>query len=178
MNCTEFEKQIVLFTELTGDELTKLTAHLKTCKTCSGLFESVDLTNNLIGRASKVNLELEDPFRLTNDIMARIRIEESRQWSLFNLSLLTLEFKYLKYAMATLSFLLVAFFGIEQFQSPATSEGVSKNESKKIVLSRKSFQELNKSRAALNLSLANRCKSPFYITKVNTDCLKQRIANK
>ena len=177
MSCTEIEKQIVLFTELTSAEQTKVTAHLSTCKSCSALLESVTHTNNLVIKSLRVNVELVDPFRLTNDIMARIKTEESKRWSLFDLSFLKFEFTYTKYAMTTLSFFLIISFGIEQFESSTTSEAISKSQSKKVVLNRKTFQEeLSKSKAAVHLILANSCKSPFNITKVNTDCLKQRMA--
>ncbi len=179
MNCKEIEKQIVLFTELTSEEKAKVTDHLTTCKGCSELFESVRHTNNLVFTASKVNVELEYPFRLTNDIMARIKTEETKRWRLFDLSFLKFEFTYVKYAMATLSLLLIVSFGIEQLQSPTTSEVTSKSQSKKVVLNRKTFQkELSKSKAAVHLILATNCKSPFNITKVNEDCLKQRMASK
>lgn len=177
MSCTEIKKQVVLFTELKSDEQAKVSAHLKVCKSCSELFESVTHTNNLVFKASKVNVELEYPFHLTNDIMARIKTEESKRWSLFNLSFLTFEFTYAKYAMATLSFLLIVAFGIEQLESPTIKKVVTSNQSNKVVLNRKTFQEeLSKSKAAVHLSLANNCKSPFNITKVNEDCMKQRMA--
>ncbi len=179
MNCKGFEKQILLFTELTSDEQTKLANHLSTCKGCSILFESVGHTNNLIARVSKVNLEIEDHIRLTNEIMTRIKNKETKWWTHFEVTLPKLELSYLKYSMATLSFLLIIGFGMEQSKLPAKRELISINEIKKVVLNRKSFQEeLNKSKASSNLSFANNCKSPFYITKVNVDCLKLRMASK
>lgn len=177
MSCTEIEKQIVLFTELTGDEQAKVLAHLSSCKNCSEFFESVRYINNLVLKASKVNLELEDSFLLTNNIMARIETEESNRRSLFDTLFPKFEFTYVKYAMATLSFLLIVSFGIEQMESPTVNEVASGNPSKKVVLNRKTFQEeLSKSKAVVHLILANNCKSPFNITKVNQDCLKQRMA--
>ncbi len=179
MSCTEIEKQIVLFTELTSAEQTKVTAHLSTCKSCWELFESVSHTNNLVFKASKVNVELEYPFRLTNYIMARIKTEESKRWSLFDIFSLKLEFNYIRYAMATLSLLLIVSFGMEQLASPTINKVAASKQAKKVVLNRKTFQEeLSKSKASLNLILANNCKSPFNITKVNEDCFKHRMASK
>lgn len=179
MNCKEFEKQILLFNELTSEDQTKLATHLATCKGCSILFESVGHTNNLITRVSKVNLEIEDPIRLTNEIMTRIKDEETKWWTHFEVTFPKLGLSYLKYSMATLSLLLIIGFGLEQSKLPITRELISINEIKKVVLNRKSFQEeLNKSKASSNLSFANNCKSPFNITKVNEDCLKQRMASK
>ncbi len=177
MSCQEFEKQIVFFTELTSEEQAKVTLHLNTCKSCSALFESTAHSNNLVLKASRVQLEIEDPFRLTNDIMARIRTEESKHWNFWNVSFLKFEFTYVKYTMTAFSFLLIAFFGIEQLHSPTIREVATTHSSKKVVLNRKMFQDkLSKSKAAVGLLLANSCKSPFNITKVNEDCVKQRIA--
>lgn len=179
MSCKEFQTQVVVFTELTSDEQSKLGTHMATCKTCSALFESVGLTNKIIARASKVNLELEDPFRLTNQVMARIKEKESKGLTQFNTAFLKFELSYLKYGMATLSLLLIIGFGLEQSRSYATRELTSISELKMVVLNRKSFQaELNKSKASANLSFGKNCKSPFNITRVNKDCLKQRIASK
>ncbi len=179
MNCTEFEKQILLFTELTSDDQTKLATHLATCKGCSILFESIGHTNNLISRVSKVNLEIEDPIRLTNEVMTRIKKEEIKWWSHFDVTFPKLELSYLKYSMATVSLLLIIGFGLEQSKLPVRSELISISEIKNVVLNRKSFQaELKKSKASANLSFVNNCKSPFNITKVNEDCLKQRMASK
>jgi hypothetical protein len=177
MNCQEVEKQIVLFTELTSEQKAKVNNHLSTCKSCSVLFESTTHTNNLVLKAAKVEMEIKDPFRLTNDIMARIKEEESKHWSFLNVSFFKLEFTYVKYTMAAFSFLLIVFFGVEQLQSQAIREVASTHSLKKVVLNRKTFQdELSKSKAAVGLLLANSCKSPFNITKVNEDCLKQRMA--
>lgn len=177
MSCQEFEKLIILFTELTDEEKAKVNAHLSTCKSCSALFESTSQANNLVLKASKVETAIKDPFRLTNDIMARIRTEKRQPWSLFDLSFLKSEFTYVKYAMAAFSFLLIVFFGMEQLHKPTIYEVASTHSSKKVVLNRKTFQdELSKSKAVESLFLANSCKSPFNITKVNEDCLKQRMA--
>ena len=110
--------------------------------------------------------------------MARIKAEESKRWSLSDISFLRFEFAFVKYAMAVVSFLAVVFFGMEQLQSPtALGEVVSKNTSKGVILNRKAFQEeLGKSKAAVNLILVNSCKSPFNITKVNQECVKQRMS--
>ncbi len=177
MSCQEFEKQIILFTELTDEEKTKVTAHLSICKSCSALFESATLTNNLVLKASKIEMENQDPFRLTNDIMARIKEEERKPWSFLKLFFLKFEFTYIKYTMAAFSFLLIAFFGMELLQSPTIHGVNATHSSKKVVLNRKTFQdELSKSKAVESLFLANSCKSPFNITKVNEDCVKQRNA--
>ena len=177
MSCREFEMQIVLFTELTGEEKAKVNAHVSTCKSCSALFESTTHTNNLVLKASKVEMELEDPFRLTNSIMDRIKTEESKRWSLLNVFFPKFEFTYVKYTMAAFSLLLIVFFGMEQLQSPTINQVAITHSSKKVVLNRKTFQEeLSKSKTAVGLLLANSCKSPFNITKVNEDCVKQRMA--
>ena len=177
MSCQEFKKQIVLFTELTSEEKVKVNNHLMTCKSCSELFESTTQTSNLVLKASKVEMEIKDPFRLTNSIMARIKEEESKHWSFLNVSFLKFEFTHIKYTMAAFSFLLIFFFGMEQLESPTKSEVATLHPSKKVVLNRKTFQdELSKSKAAVGLLLANSCKSPFNITKVNEDCMKQRMA--
>ena len=179
MSCHEFEKQIVLFTELTSEEKAMVNDHMSTCKSCSELFESTAHSSNLVLKASKVEMEIKDPFRLTNDIMARIKNEKRQPWSLLDLSFLKFEFTYVKYVMTTLSFLLIVFFGIEQLESTTMSEVISINQLNKVVLNRKTFQEeLSKSKAVINLSLTSSCKSPFNITKINTDCLKQRMALK
>lgn len=179
MSCKEFERQIVLFSELGSSEQAKVTAHLTTCGTCSELFVSANNTKKLVHRIGKVPIEIEDPFRMTNSIMARIKAEETKQWNLFNLPSFSFEFTFVKYTMAAFSFLLIIFFGMEQLQSPTRGEVISKNQSKKVILNRKFFQdELSKSKAAIHLSLANSCKSPFNITQVNADCLKQRMASK
>ena len=176
MNCKDFEEQIVLFPELSNEERAIVTEHLNSCASCMELFNSVTETVNVLREIGKVNIEIQDPFRLTNIIMARIKAKKSQPWSLFNLSFLRFELAQVKYAMSVASFLLVFTFGIEQFQSSEISgTAVSSSNSKMVILNRRTFQEeLSKSKTSV-LILANNCKSPFNIGKVNKDCLKQRM---
>ena len=179
MSCKEFERQIVLLSELASDEQAEVAVHLTACEGCSEFFESVTSTNNLVFKVSKANVALEDPLRLTNNIMTRIKTEETKRWSLFDISFPKFEFTYIKYAMATFSFLLIVSFGIEQLESPTINKVAASKQAKKVVLNRKIFQEeLSKSKAVVHLLLANSCKSPFNITKVNEECIKKRMALK
>ncbi len=181
MNCQEFERQIILFTELSEDEKLKLEVHIQNCAPCKELFASVTYTNSLIGRAAKISQVLQDPTRMTRKIMDRIKKPEHHWWSRFDFSFLDLDSQYIKYGMATISFFMIAFYGVEQMKGPYKVNGVLglplQNNSRPVIVIKKEFlKELRKGKAIAKSLLKKNCVSPFNINKVNTACIKQKMA--
>ena len=179
MNCQECERLIFEYSELTSVEKEMVNAHLGTCMSCKELFNSVSYSANLIKRAAGANPILQNPVRLTNDIMNRISKPVPHSSNLFDLNFLRFEFKHVKYAMASISIFLILLLGIEQFQfsiNNIDSQSFRKEDlSHSVILNRNDFRQgLNKSKATAKFFLANNCINPFNINQVDAQCLKQK----
>ena len=179
MSCQECERLIFEYSELTSIEKEKVNAHLEICKSCMMLFNSASYSAQLIKRAAGTIPILQNPVRLTNDIMNRISKPVPHSSNLFDFSLLRLKFKYVQYAMAAVSIFLLFFLAIEQLQFSINSledQSFRKEDLPKLViLNRNDFrQELNKSKATAKFFLANNCINPFKINQVDAQCLKQK----
>lgn len=174
MNCQEFEKQIVLFSELTPEERERVETHLATCTSCKALFESMLLLSSRTTMVGRAIPDFPDPAKLTDNIMRQIRQEQVHR----RLPLLYFPLQHVRYALAVVSVFFVFFLGVELLHIPAQSPSVTTQlESRSIVVDKGKFREaLRKSNKTGNRLLMSGCVSPFNINKVNEACLRERLA--
>ena len=174
MNCGKFEKQIVLFSELTPEERERVETHLATCTSCKALFESMLLLSSRTIMAGRAIPDFPDPTKLTDNIMRQIREEQVHR----RLPLLNFPLQHVRYALAAVSVFFVFFLGVELLHIPAQSPSVTTQlESGSIVVDKEKFRQgLRKSKNAGHRLLMSGCVSPFNLNKVNEACLRERLA--
>jgi len=179
MSCTEIEKQIILFSELTQKEQAIVNNHVQKCEACAKFYESQVSVNNLIGKGAGIQPEPRDPSRLTHNIMAAIKVQEQRRTKIFDLDSFPVPYSFARYGMAAISVGLLILFGTELLATNRFEQTAMRSVIESIVLNRRDFQEkLFHTKSMSNFSLASQCSSPFNIIKINEDCLRQRMSLK
>ena len=176
MSCTEIEKQIILFSELSIEDQDLVNIHVQECATCAKFYESQVRVNNLILQGASIQPEPRDPFSLTHNIMTAIKVQEQRRTKIFDLTSQSVQFGFARYAMAAVSVGLIIFLSAELLTPIQFENNTRQGTSESIVLNRKEFSEkLFDSKSLSSFSLASQCKSPFNSTKVNADCMRQKL---
>ena len=115
MKCSEYEKLIYLFHELNDSERRTLNEHLSECNACTKLFARIQREQEgakALFKTVPEKFENENPF-LTAKIMATIQNEHARTESMIERFLPFMRFRVLRYSMAMISVLLLAFFVAE-----------------------------------------------------------------
>lgn len=113
MNCSESEKRIYLYRELSATERRITDAHIAQCELCTALASRVVQQQEMITKARSVKPMLNNPDRLTQSIMNSVERKE-KPMSLINGMTSLLDHLFVRYAFSALSILLVALFYIEQ----------------------------------------------------------------
>lgn len=113
MNCSDFEKRIYLYRELTPIEKKLTDEHITQCESCSELATQVSQEQALIRKFSGKDFEVNDPQLLTIRIMNSIEKKEQRVGWIDGI-VTFLDSLFVRYAFGAASLLLVIFFLYEQ----------------------------------------------------------------
>ncbi len=113
MSCSEFEKRIYLYRELSATERKITDVHIAQCELCTALALRVVQQQEMINKARSVKPMLNNPGRLTQRIMNAVERKE-KPLSLFNEMTSFLDRLFVRYAFSALSILMIALFYIEQ----------------------------------------------------------------
>ncbi len=138
MNCSEFEKRIYLYRELTVTEREITDQHIAHCESCSALAAQVFQQQEMVRMVSSVKSTVKDPEWLTQRIMNSVERKEKRISRSDGIATF-LDSLFVRYAFSALSILLIAFFYVEQ-QSADQVQPIAKIEIKEgTVLNTSSF---------------------------------------
>lgn len=113
MNCKKAEELIMLYSELSQDEQSKVAVHLDDCASCSILFESNQMQHQVIMQAQNWNPEIKNPIAFTDEIMKALPSRSIKSQKSKN-SLSTLfNWSPLQTGLATCSLVLAFTFTME-----------------------------------------------------------------
>ena len=128
MNCSEFEKRIYLYREISAAERKIADEHIALCESCSAIASRVLQQQERIHKIRTVKPAIKDPEWLTQRIMNAVE-RKAKPVSLFNGMTSFLDHLFVRYAFSALSILLVALFYFEQ-QNTNPAQPVAKVEIK------------------------------------------------
>lgn len=113
MSCSEFEKSIYLYRELSATERKIADEHIARCKSCSEMASQVLLQQEMIKKARSIRPVPGDSDWLTHSIVNAVERKEKSPRQFYGITSL-LDHLYVRYAFSTLSLLLITFFYLEQ----------------------------------------------------------------
>jgi predicted anti-sigma-YlaC factor YlaD len=119
MNCSEFEKRIYLYRELTVKEKEFTDKHIAHCESCSALATRLFQQQEMVRKISSVKPMVTDPEWLTQRIMNSVQRKDKRTSYLDSVASF-LNSLLVRYAFSVLSIALMAFFYVEQQASEQT----------------------------------------------------------
>jgi anti-sigma factor RsiW len=111
MNCSEAEKRIYIYTELSALERSETDAHIQTCASCKEVLDRVDFVRALALSSSAP--PLQNAGAMTRDILDAVNSQPGGKTLAFPRIALPGFANSLRYAMATLSLCLLAAFFAE-----------------------------------------------------------------
>jgi hypothetical protein len=172
MKCTDFERDIYLFAELSQEERSRLEDHLAECASCKELFQSVYHAGQLVQSVASVKKEIPHAARLTHKILARVA--QQKPQPSFRLDLSLRKGHLVRYAFSLASFLLVFGFGLEFFGRPEKMESEDSINTSIVVSSSRFREELAKYKQSHSAGSLATCASPLRPTEY-LQCLKNRL---
>ena len=116
MNCSTVEKWIYLFDELEEEDRARVNRHIASCPACQKVYLRVRDEKDILRRTLATPTDIANHARLTSNIMAAIRREDSRRSSFFDLAAWYFS-KPVQYSLLTLSLFLGIFFLVQYNQS-------------------------------------------------------------
>lgn len=112
MNCSEFEKRIYLYQELTIAERKITDEHVARCESCRALAWLLLQQQEIIRKAKPLKPVINDPEWLTQRIMNSVERKEKPVSQLDGIKSF-LDNLFVRYAFSAISVLLITFFYIE-----------------------------------------------------------------
>jgi hypothetical protein len=112
MKCSEFQKQIYLYPEMTMDEKSLLDKHIALCEDCNKLMERFSHTDLLIQKARSFKPEVKNPEWVTQRVM--IAIEKNKKANVLDGVIMLIDNYFVRFAVSLVSLFLVSFFIYEQ----------------------------------------------------------------
>jgi predicted anti-sigma-YlaC factor YlaD len=119
MNCSEVEKRIYLYRELTVKEKEITDKHIAHCESCSALATKLFQQQEMVRKISSLRPMIKDPEWLTQRIMNAVERKDKRTSHLDSVASF-LNSLFVRYAFSVLSVALMAFFFVEQQASDQT----------------------------------------------------------
>ncbi len=113
MNCKKTEELIVLYSELTPIERSKLEEHLQSCCACSQLFAGIQNQQEIVATVKNRSPEIENPVAFTDQIMAAIPAKKFQPKKKENSIRSLFQWTPLQTALATCSLVLAFTFALE-----------------------------------------------------------------
>lgn len=112
MNCSEFEKRIYLYQELTSAERKITDEHVARCESCRAMVSLLLQQQEIIRKAKPLKPLINDPEWLTQRIMNSVERKEKHVSQLDGIKSF-LDNLFVRYAFSAISVLLITFFFIE-----------------------------------------------------------------
>lgn len=112
MNCSEFEKRIYLYQELTSAERKITDEHIARCESCRAMVSLLLQQQEIIRKAKPLKPVINDPEWLTQRIMNSVERKEKHVSQLDGIKSF-LDNLFVRYAFSAISVLLITFFFIE-----------------------------------------------------------------
>jgi predicted anti-sigma-YlaC factor YlaD len=113
MNCSEFEKRIYLYRELTAMERKQTDEHIAQCDSCRELSTQLFQQQELIRKISTKKMVANEPQQLTRKIMNSVERLEKRKNPLDGIAKF-LDSLFVRYALGVISILLIVFYAEQQ----------------------------------------------------------------
>ena len=173
MSCKDFEKNIVLYTELSATETNLLQQHVQSCQECQNLFLEVQTVQISMAKIATAKAEIRNAARLTNKVMEKVAMKK-HQLTIIETCSEFLQGNSIKYAFASVSLSLIIVFSTQFFSASWQPENQVQNNHAYIKLNSTAFRQYFLQRKEKQIS-SSTCASPF---RHNTDyllCLKNKL---
>ena len=119
MKCLNAERNIFLFGELEEQEKQETLIHIASCERCARLYEETKTTTRVVTKAFAP--PEPDTLKLTNLIMGKVEMLERKQKTVFDQLFDYFELKPVRYALATISLVLLISFADQLFAPSFTT---------------------------------------------------------
>lgn len=136
MKCSEYEKLIYLYWELSDDEKLELDTHISSCASCSASFAQIQRDRSMVDKLMKRipdEFKNENPFLTSKVITAIQRESEKAKISIIEQFLPVFSFRPLRYALAVASLAIVVFFLVEIDPINHTKNAVSMYKQRQVI---------------------------------------------
>ena len=173
MSCQDFEKNIILYTELSATETNLLQQHVQSCQECQNLFLEVQTVQISMAKIATAKAEIRNAARLTNKVMEKVA-QEKHKPTIIEIFSEFIQGNSIKYAFATISLTFVLVFITQFFNTSWQPENQVQNNHAYIKLNSTAFRQYFLQRKEKQIS-SSTCASPF---RHNTDyllCLKNKL---
>lgn len=117
MKCTDIEKRIYFYDELTAREREETDQHLKSCESCRHTMQHVIGLKKVVASHRSHNPVMPNPSFMTHRVMRAIEENKSTSTALWDQVISFLNLSPLRYTMAALSIILVSLFVVESNDS-------------------------------------------------------------
>jgi hypothetical protein len=171
MRCKEFESDIHVYSELSGEEKKIVDAHLENCASCQALFQEVRHMQNIVGVAAEKKALPLHAAKLTSDIMHKIN--GNSMWNWRNALASFAQNRSVKFSLSIVSSVLILSFLFELSDSLQQKEFTGKIEGA-VILNARAFRE-GLSKRKIRLHAFSECRSPFRSNQYFVDCAKGKI---
>lgn len=172
MDCRDFEKDILLFREISEEQKATLKLHIESCEGCAKLFNEVMQMQTIVKEIAVQKIAPANEAKLTSRIMEGIHSSTSISWNDQVMNIL--QNVFVKIALGGLSTILLITFSAEffndtpqiRYQHPITS-GFA-------ILNSTLFKEETARQQSKSKFFAE-CTSPFKPQQYLIDCAKSKL---
>ncbi len=173
MSCKDFEKDIILYTELSAAETNLLQQHLQSCEGCQRLFLEAQAVQRSVESIATGKAGIRNAARLTNQVMEKVA-QEKHQGTILETFSEFVRGNFIKYAFATTSLSLIVVFSVQFFSASWQPENQVQNNHAYIKLNSTAFRQYFLQRKGKQIS-SSACASPFRRTTDYLSCLKNKL---
>ncbi|HRJ29130.1 MAG TPA: hypothetical protein PLV21_10040 [Cyclobacteriaceae bacterium] len=173
MKCSEYEQSIYLWEEISPEEKAALTRHMEACSTCAELFQQIQLMKQRVIEASANKTTAPHAAQLTSRIMQAVHKQQSNSPANLTAQIFS-PFQLIRYAFATLSFILVISFGMEYARTGAPQKPQPATLEEAVILSSTIIRSSAADRKKRK-SIFSQCKTPFTDQLAYLECIKQQL---
>jgi hypothetical protein len=172
MDCRDFEKDILLFREISDEQKEVLKLHIESCSNCKKLFDEATQMETLVKEMAGPRAVPANASKLTSRIMEGIHLSPSLSWS--DRILTILQNTFTKMALGTLSTILLITFSLEFFNDAPQTRYENPIASGFTILNSKLFKEETARQRNKSRFFAE-CTSPFKPQHYLIDCAKSKL---
>jgi anti-sigma factor RsiW len=173
MKCSAYEQSIYLWEEISPEEKVAVNRHIETCPDCAALLQQVHIMQGLVNEVSAKKIISPNAAQLTSRIMQAVHEQQRISHSTLTARLFS-TFQLARYALATLSLVLLISFGMEYIHTGAPQKTQTTTLEEGVILSsaiiRSSAEDRKKRK-----SIFNTCKTPFTDQLAYLECIKQQF---
>ncbi|MBS1557979.1 MAG: hypothetical protein JST69_04555 [Bacteroidetes bacterium] len=172
MDCSDFEKNVILYNEIPEAQQDALKLHLKSCKSCERLFRQTMQMERLVKEVASQKITSANTAKLTSRIMKEIHLQSSPGWLDHAIDLL--QNTFIKKALATISTILLVTFSVEFFNDTPPAKYQNPITSGFAILNSTLFKE-ETVRQRSKTKFFTECISPFKPQQYLIDCAKSKL---